>query len=329
MLTVTFSKNAFFPLTRTCRNECTYCNFRKNDFSFMSLKEVRNLAKRAKVMDCKEALLTFGERPDVYPEFRRALRTAGYSSFLEYVCEACRTCIDCGLIPHTNAGILLKSEMRKLKPLNGSMGLMLEQAVELDCHKKSPGKDPEVRIKTIERAGKLEIPFTTGLLIGIGESEYDRIYSLEILAEINRNYGHIQEVIVQPLIMLDKAGKSGEKEVCKRRVELREVKKVVEEARKHFEHVQVPPNLFSINELVALIKAGANDLGGISPVTPDYINPMNPWPSLYFLRKELEKVEISLRERLPVYDEFIRKKMYGKSTAKLVVSFLEVIRNVC
>ena len=326
MLTVTFSKNAFFPLTRTCRNECTYCNFRKNDFSFMSLKEVRNLAKRAKVMNCKEALLTFGERPDVYPEFRRALRTAGYSSFLEYVCEACRTCINCGLIPHTNAGILLKSEMRKLKPLNGSMGLMLEQAVELDCHKKSPGKDPKVRIKTIERAGKLEIPFTTGLLIGIGESEYDRIYSLEILAEINRNYGHIQEVIVQPLIMLDKAGKEG---ICKRRVELKEVKKVVEEARKHFEHVQVPPNLFSINELVALIKAGANDLGGISPVTPDYINPMNPWPSLSFLKRELEKVEISLRERLPVYDEFVKRKMYGSSTAKLVKSFLEVIRNVC
>ena len=290
----------------------------------MSLEEVRNLAKRAKAMDCKEALLTFGERPDVYPEFRRKLRTAGYSSFLEYICEACRICIDCGLIPHTNAGVLFKSEMRKLKPLNGSMGLMLEQAVELDCHRKSSGKDPKVRIKTIERAGKLEIPFTTGLLLGIGESEYDRMYSIEILAEINSNYGHIQEVIVQPLVMLDKVGG-----VCKRSVELEEVKKVVEEAKKHFEHVQVPPNLFSIDELVTLIKAGANDLGGISPITPDHINPMNPWPSLLFLRRELEKVEVSMKERLPVYDEFVRRKMYGSSTAKLVESFLEVIKNVC
>ncbi len=328
MLTVTFSKNAFFPLTRTCRNECMYCNFRKNDFSFMPLKDVRDLANRARAVDCKEALLTFGERPDVYPEFRRALRSAGYSSFLEYVCEACRTCINCGLIPHTNAGVLLRSEMKKLKPLNGSMGLMLEQAVELECHRRSPGKDPEVRIKTIERAGKLEIPFTTGLLLGIGESEYDRMYSLEILAEINSNYGHIQEVIVQPLIVNSKSGGRRDcRSTARRAVELGEVKKVVVEARKLFKHVQVPPNLFSVDELAVLIKAGANDLGGISPVTPDHINPMNPWPPLSFLREELGKAGVRMRERLPVYDEFIRRKMYGSSTAKLVESYLEVTGN--
>jgi len=313
MMIVTFSKNAFFPLTRTCRNECSYCNFRNNDFSFMSLSSVRVLAKKAKISGCTEALLTFGEKPDVYPKFRKKLRKAGYSNFIDYVCEVCMICIENGLIPHTNAGVLLTSEMIKLKPLNGSMGMMLEQAVELECHRNSPGKNPDVRIKTIKRAGKLEIPFTTGLLLGIGEKEYDRFYSLEVLAEINDNYGHIQELIVQPIVFSSNTPSRG--------VTLNEVVAVVREAKKKFRHVQVPPNLFSIDELVLLIKEGANDLGGISPVTPDYINPKNPWPLISTLKSELEKEGIVMKERLPVYDEFIEKGMYGIFTAKLVKCF--------
>ncbi len=307
MLRVTYSKNAFFPLTRVCRNECTYCNFRRNEASIMSLDEVRRLAEAACRCGCREALLTFGERPEIYRDFRKILKSKGYSSFVDYVCNACEVCIECGLIPHTNAGVLYTDEMKKLKPLNGSMGLMLEQAVELDCHANSPGKNPEVRVKVLERAGKLGIPFTTGILLGIGESRYDRFYSLEVIAEVNENYGHIQEVIVQPLVL----GR-------KRRVELKEVKEVVVEAKKLFKHVQIPPNLFSPGEVVSLVKSGANDLGGISPITPDHVNPGNPWPSLSELESFLRKEGIEMKERLPVYDEFIERGMYGEKTAELI-----------
>ncbi len=305
---VTYSKNAFFPLTTTCRNECTYCNFKKNDFKLMNFNEVLKLAKVASNNNCSEALLTFGERPDVYREFRKNMKKLGYSCFIDYVASVCTFCIESGLIPHTNAGVLLTKELKKLKPLNGSMGLMLEQAVELECHINSPGKDPKVRIKTIERAGKLEIPFTTGILLGIGESEYDRLYSLEVLADINNNYNHIQEIIVQPLVLRGR-----------RMVKFEEIKKIVKVASKMFNHVQIPPNLFSLGEVLALIKAGANDLGGISPITPDYVNPNNPWPSISKLKLFLAENGVKLVERLPVYDEFISRGVYGKMTEKLVL----------
>ena len=312
MLEVTFSRNAFFPLTRTCRNECSYCNFRRTSCELMGLDEIRALAKRAFSSNCCEALLTFGERPDVYHSFRKKLGELGYTSFLDYVVDSCLVCISEGLLPHTNAGVLYTDELKRLKPVNASMGLMLEQAVELDCHTHSPGKNPEVRIKTIERAGKLGIPFTTGILLGIGESEYDRFYSLEVLSDLNGNYGHIQEVIIQPLV-----GKDG------RKVSLQEVKRVVEFARNLFPHVQIPPNLFSIEEVVSLVKAGANDLGGISPLTPDHVNPYNPWPEIEKLKRELRFNGILLRERLPVYDEFVEK--CGERTASLVEYWLERI----
>ncbi len=274
----------------------------------MSFDLVKNLAKIAKRYNCKEALLTFGERPEVYLEFRKNLKELGYNNFIDYVCSVCKICIDSGLIPHTNAGVLYSDEMKKLKPLNGSMGLMLEQAVELECHENSPGKNPRVRIKTIERAGKLKIPFTTGLLLGIGESKYDRFYSLEVLAEINENYGHIQEVIIQPCVV------RGVKVV-----DVKEVKEVVLAAKKFFRHVQIPPNLFTFEEVLYLIKAGANDLGGISPITPDYVNPYNSWPSIDTLKSFLNRNGIVLRERLPIYDEFIIRKMYGELTKQLVI----------
>jgi len=315
MLEVTFSRNAFFPLTRTCRNACSYCNFRKNTFELMKLNEVKKLAGEAFSLNCCEALLTFGERPDVYPAFRRELKKLGYSRFLDYVVDACRICLSEGLLPHTNAGVLFSDELKSLKRVNASMGLMLEQAVELECHFHSPGKDPEVRIRTIERAGKLRIPFTTGILLGIGEKEYDRFYSIELLADINDNYGHIQEVIIQPLV----SGESG------RKVELGDVKKIVEFAGKLFPHVQIPPNLFSLEEVIALIESGANDLGGISPLTPDHINPYNPWPEIEFLKRKLSVKNIFLRERLPIYDEFVEKGWYSDVIAELVEFWLRRI----
>ena len=193
---VTYSKNVFIPLTRNCRNRCDYCGFRREEINVMSEEEVRSVLSAAK--GAKEALFTFGERPDeAYPEFRKALNEMGYKTMPEYILEMNRIALDMGFLPHTNAGILSKEEMRKLKPYNASMGLMLEQAVELECHANSPGKKPEVRIKMIRDAGKLQIPFTTGILVGIGERREDRLYSLEVIADIHENYGHIQEVIIQ------------------------------------------------------------------------------------------------------------------------------------
>ena len=180
---VTFSRNVFIPLTNACRNRCHYCGFRSENPRLMNPSEVENLLRMAK--NAKEALFTFGEKPEVYKSVKKSLSSLGYSSFLDYVVEMNRKAIELGKLPHTNAGVLNYSEIKKLKPWNASLGLMLEQAVELPCHADSPGKKPEERIRMIKDAGKLEIPFTTGILVGIGESFQEDLYSLEVIAELH------------------------------------------------------------------------------------------------------------------------------------------------
>ncbi len=311
---VTYSRNVFIPLTRTCRNSCHYCGFRRNDGRVMEKNEVTDLLKRAK--NSAEALFTFGERPDEFREVREWLERKGYGSFVEYVYHMNLLAIENGLLPHTNAGILERDELRMLKDVNASMGLMLEQAVELECHSESPGKKPELRIRTIRDAGKLEIPFTTGILMGIGEDREDRYYSLEVIADLADNYGHIQEVIIQNF-----SPKEGTKMESWKKPDLAEMIDAVRYARKIMPErvaVQVPPNL--VSDLLPLLDSGARDIGGISEVTPDYINPEHPWPDLKKIERSLNGRYV-LRERLPIHPLFVREGWYGEKLAHLIESY--------
>lgn len=278
----------------------------------MSKEEVEKFLKQAN--GAKEALFTFGEKPDqVYPEIRKILRNWGYSNFLDYVVDMNKLAIKHGFLPHTNAGILKREELLKLKPFNASLGLMLEQAVELECHSESVGKKPELRIKTIREAGRLQIPFTTGILVGIGEKRYDRAYSLEVIADLHREFGHIQEVIVQNF--KPKKGTKMEKFPEPSVEEMLETVKLARQILPREVAIQIPPNL--VSDVYPFLKAGANDLGGISEVTPDYINPETNWPSINELIASL-RGEFILKERLPIYPKFVKLKLFGNAVSELI-----------
>lgn len=307
---ITYSRNVFIPLTRNCRNKCAYCGFRSDELNLLTPKEVEKLLKSSKT--AKEALFTFGEKPEYREDFRKVLEELGYRRFLDYIVEMNLLAIRNGLLPHTNAGVLSKDELKTLKPFNASMGLMLEQAVELECHAKSPGKKPKVRIRTIRNAGKLQIPFTTGILLGIGEKPYDREYSLEVISGLHKNYGHIQEVIVQNF--MPKKGTRMENWKPVSESEMVEVVKVARKILPGDVAIQVPPNL--VKNLQAFFKAGANDIGGISDVTPDYINPEAPWPSLESIVNSFK--EFVFKERLPIYPKFVKLKWYSEIVGKLI-----------
>lgn len=254
---------------------------------------------RAQRAGCSEALFTMGDRPWEVRGDRMEL--------LEYIVELCELALERGLLPHTNAGILTREELELLAPYNASMGLMLESTAHLKVHERSPGKRPEVRIRTISDAGALRIPFTTGILVGIGESPADRIRSLETIAELHRRYGHIQEVIIQPL-----DPKPGTESEGMQPPSIGDMAELVSIARRVLQpeiSIQVPPNLV---DPVPLLRAGADDLGGISPVTPDWINPERRWPEIDELRG------IMLVERLPVYPRYVNLGWYGKRTEDLI-----------
>ena len=196
---ITYSRNVFLPLTTVCRNRCGYCSFRTpvQEGCVMAQNRVEQTLLHGAQMRCTEALFTFGEHPEEEPGFDAYLQKTGYATILDY-CEAmCQKSIEYGILPHTNAGILTYEEMKRLQPVNASMGLMLETTADIPAHATSKGKDPEVRIAMMEDAGKLRIPFTTGLLLGIGETRADREDSLFAIRDIHRRYGHIQEVILQ------------------------------------------------------------------------------------------------------------------------------------
>lgn len=314
---ITFSKNVFVPVTNICKNRCGYCGFRR-DFSnpeanVMTPDHVETLLEKGVKNNCTEALFTFGE-PDNTPEFREILQDIGYSGFIEYVMDLCRMAIDNGLLPHTNAGALCYADLRRLKPLNASMGLMLETTGEVDAHRNSPGKDPCIRLETIDNAGRLKIPFTSGILVGIGETWDDRIESLLAIRKLHERYGHIQEVIIQNFIPKPNTLMSG-----LRPPPLEEMQKVVAIARALLPReiaIQVPPNLVSIGSLVA---CGVSDLGGISPVTIDHINPESRCPSLDEIRSMIGDKE--LRERLPIYPPFVQAGWYSSSIEELVKGY--------
>jgi FO synthase subunit 1 len=277
----------------------------------MRPEEILPVLEKGAKAGCTEALFTFGESAEEVPEYREWLKELGYSSTLEYLLFLCETAIDIGILPHTNAGIMTRSELKALKPLNASMGLMLESTATLDAHKDCPGKIPELRLDTIREAGKLQIPYTTGLLVGIGEKREDRIKSLEAIANLHREYGHIQEVIIQNF-----APKPGTPMENFPGPAVEDIIDTISLARQILPPdvvVQVPPNLIDPK---ALIAKGVSDLGGISPLTIDWINPEAEWPNVKNLQEKLES--ILLRERLPIYPQYVKRGWYSERIVGLI-----------
>lgn len=277
----------------------------------MKPKEIISVLENGVKAGCTEALFTFGEYAEDVPEYKKWLRELGYSSTLEYLLFLCETAIDIGILPHTNAGIMTRSELEALKPFNASMGLMLESTATLDAHKDCPGKVPELRLNTIREAGRLQIPYTTGVLIGIGETREDRIQSFEAIASLHKKYGHIQEIIIQNFA--PKPGTAMEKFPEPTVEEMSDSIMLARQILPSDIAVQVAPNLIDPE---TLILKGVTDLGGISPLTIDWINPEAEWPDIRDLQKKLGG--ISLRERLAIYPQYVKKGWYSERISGLI-----------
>ena len=310
---ITFSRNVFLPLTTVCRNRCGYCSFRTpvQAGCVMAPAEVEQILIRGARAGCTEALFTFGEHPEAEPGFDTYIRAAGYATILDYCMAMCRAGIGYGILPHTNAGILTYEEMDRLRQVNASMGLMLETTADLPAHKGSKGKSPEVRLAMLEDAGRLKIPFTTGLLLGIGETVADREESLVAIRDIHRRYGHIQEVILQnfcpkPGTVMAAFRVPSTEEICAAIRQAREIlpKEIA---------IQIPPNLI---DAALLVGCGVDDLGGVSPLTIDYVNPEHPWPAIAELNTIVGDAE--LRERLCIYPQYIKKGWYHPDLQPLI-----------
>jgi FO synthase subunit 1 len=311
---VTFSRNVFIPLTNICRNKCAYCGFRRDmehpEAKLLSPSQVKGILMKGARSGCSEALFTFGEKPDEVRGFKEWLSGLGYDTIIDYLAEMCRLSIRIGLLPHSNPGLLESSEFEKLKPYNASMGLMLETVGIIDAHDGCRGKIPSMRIKTIEIAGELGIPFTTGILVGIGETLEDRVNSIRTIRELHERFGHIQEVIIQNFVP-----KPGTRMALRQAPILDEMKSTVSMARGILPDdvaIQVSPNLILPRELV---KCGASDLGGISPETIDCINPESPWPNVSELQA---MVDVPLIERLPIYPQYVKKRWYNREISPLI-----------
>jgi 7,8-didemethyl-8-hydroxy-5-deazariboflavin synthase CofG subunit len=313
--TVSFSKKVFIPLTTLCRDYCSYCTFRKDPGQpgahFMTPEEVLALAEQGRAAGCKEALFSLGDQPErIFLEARDFLHRQGFSRTLDYVAAMSELVLEhTGLLPHANPGVMDSPALERLKNSNASVGLMLETAsVRLMrdglAHAKAPDKVPALRLRTIEEAGKLSIAFTTGILIGIGETLEERIDSLFAIRALHERYGHIQEVIVQNFRAKPDIPMSQHPEPS-----LDDMLRTLAIARLILGpdmNLQAPPNL-SYADFPRLLEAGINDWGGISPVTKDFINPEAVWPQIFKLRAETEARGFALRERLALYPEFISR----------------------
>jgi FO synthase len=312
---VTFSPKIFVPLTNLCRDFCGYCTFRKAPgepgAKTMTLDEVLSVVRQGKLLGCTEVLFSLGDKPEaIYPEMKEFLRQRGLQRTLDYLYEACRAVLEeTELLPHSNPGVMGKADLQRLKEVNASLGLMLESTSERlllagGAHDDAPDKKPALRLRTIEEAGRQRIPFTTGILIGIGETWDERIDSFFAIRELHERYAHIQEVIVQnfrakPEIPMHEWPNATKQEMLK----------TIAIARLIFGgemNIQAPPNL-TPDGYELYLEAGINDWGGVSPLTPDFINPEAPWPALDLLRQKSAQAGFELKARLPIYPEFIHQ----------------------
>ena len=319
---VSFSPKVFIPLTRLCRDVCGYCIFRQEphqaEHLYMSPEEVLAVARAGERAGCREALFVLGERPEQrYPEARQWLRQNGYDSTVEYLVEMCVLVLrETALYPHSNPGILSRSELSALQEVNASMGLMIESmSAQLSrpggAHHHAPSKRPDARLRTLDSAGELKIPFTTGLLVGIGETAEEREETLAVIRDLHERHGHIQEVIIQNF-----RAKPGTPMAQHQEPGVAEILQTAATARVLLGpemNIQLPPNLSlgdTRTEYLVYLKAGINDWGGISPLTIDYVNPEAPWPHLDKLRDQLHERGFELRARFPVYPDYILRKSH-------------------
>jgi len=313
---ITYSPKVFINLINLCRDTCSYCTYKKmptdRDLSMLSREQALLIAQKGKMAGCTEALIVTGERPETrYLEAREWLQSLGHSSIIDYIRDVSELILQkTGLLPHTNAGSLTKKEMSSLKDTNVSLGVMLESASDRlvrkgMTHEMAPSKNPKVRIKTIQSAGELRIPMTTGLLVGLGETPEELIDSLFLLRNIQNKFGHLQEVIMQnfspkadtAMAMFDRPSHSYfVKCVALARLVLNDM------------NIQVPPNL-NPGCLGDFLDAGINDWGGISPVTIDHVNPEYCWPDLENLERITTQKAGDLRARLPIYPEFLDESL--------------------
>jgi len=310
--TVTYSRKVFIPLTHMCRDDCGYCTFVHRPGSplarYMTPDEVLQVARQGRALGCKEALFSLGEKPELrYPEARDALAALGYTRTIDYLRDMCELVVrETGLIPHANPGTMNEDELGMLKRVTGSMGIMVENVSRRltkkgMAHYACPDKVPVQRLRTLERAGKLGVPFTTGILIGIGETWAERIDSLIAINDIHRQHGHIQEVIVQNFRAKPNIPMAHHPEPTRE-----DMVRTLAVARLILEpeiSLQAPPNLEE--DFGPYIRAGINDWGGVSPLTKDFINPERAWPQIARLRHVTEDEGCALQERLTVYPRFM------------------------
>jgi len=297
---LSFARNVFIPLTTACRYTCTYCTYfdPPGEATLLTPEEIRDIVQTGADAGCTEALFTFGDDPDDrYTAIHEQLEQLGHDSIHSYLREVCEIALDEGLLPHANPGDQTREQMAAVADVNASMGVMLETTADVGAHSGPRVKSPGQRLATIRTAGELGVPFTTGILVGIGEDWRDRAESLLAIREMHERYGHIQEVIVQPVVENERwQDGSPSVETLRRAVAMARV------ALPETVSLQVPPNLAPAREVV---DCGIDDLGGVSPVTDDHINPDYKWPALAELEAIAETAGVPLRERLPVYERYL------------------------
>ena len=310
---ITYSRKVFIPLTNMCRDTCTYCTFVKHpskpEARILTPEQVLFMAKQGEAHGCKEVLFSLGEKPELrYPEAKKKLAILGYNRMTSYLRDMCKLILDkTSLLPHVNAGTLSNQEIDELKPVSASMGMMLETITKRlskkgGPHYACPDKTPIQRLRTLSRVGKKNVPFTTGLLIGIGETFEERIEALEEINKIHAKYGNIQEVIIQNFRRKPDIKMANHPEPT-----LEAMLRTIAAARIILNpeiSLQAPPNLSDRH--IKYIQAGINDWGGISPVTIDFINPEHAWPDIEKLRTSCIKAGYKLNERLTVYPKYIK-----------------------
>ncbi|MBP1684028.1 MAG: fbiC [Deltaproteobacteria bacterium] len=329
---VTYSPKVFLPVTNLCRDRCSYCTFRSDPDDphawTMRPEEIRGCCRSGRAQGCIEALMCLGDKPErAFRAYRETLQALGHATTIGYVHQACEIALDEGLLPHTNAGVMSREEMTGLKPVNVSMGLMLENISPRlrrkgEAHFHAPDKDPQRRLQMLREAGELQIPFTTGILLGIGETRAERVASLAAIRDLHTCYGHIQEVIIQNFRAKPTTKMAGAPEP-----ESLDIAQTIAVARLLLGdmNIQAPPNLSPYDHRLFLA-AGINDWGGISPLTPDYVNPEAPWPHVSALADTCAQEGFQLEARLPIYTEYIGRPGFLEPSMHVAISQHAAIR---